>query len=346
MAQDAVNRWWWPSLMMFGPPDAESPNSAQSMAWGIKRFSNDDLRQRFVDMTVPQAEALGLTLPDPELALERGARHYDFGEIDFTELFEVIKGNGPCNAAADGAPARGARGRRLGARGRGGVRRQAPHAVDGRLPSAERHDRPRRVAAVGGLRARQARASATSTSAACTRPTREMALRNARDLYTRRQEGVSIWVVPADVDRRQQPGREGRVLRPGRRQDLPAPHLLRGARRRRAPVTADRAARSSASTVDVAYTLRLADDALVYAQRMGEWIAAAPQLEEDVALANIALDLLGQARSLLTYAGELEGAGRGRGRPRLPPRRARLPSTRRSSSCPTATSASPSPGCW
>ncbi len=98
MAQDAVNRWWWPSLMMFGPPDAESPHTAQSMAWGIKRHSNDDLRQRFVDMTVPQAEALGLTLPDPDIRWNAERGHYDFGEIDFTELFEVIKGNGPCNA--------------------------------------------------------------------------------------------------------------------------------------------------------------------------------------------------------------------------------------------------------
>ncbi len=97
MAQDAVDRWWWPSLMMFGPPDDESPNSAQSMAWGIKRFSNDDLRQRFVDMTVPQSEALGLTIPDPDLVWNGERGHYDFGEIDFTELFEVIKGNGPCN---------------------------------------------------------------------------------------------------------------------------------------------------------------------------------------------------------------------------------------------------------
>jgi ring-1,2-phenylacetyl-CoA epoxidase subunit PaaA len=99
MAQDAVNRWWWPSLMMFGPPDTDSPNSAQSMAWGVKRFSNDDLRQRFVDMTVPQSEVLGLTLPDPEVAWNEKRESYDFGEIDFTELFEVIKGNGPCNKA-------------------------------------------------------------------------------------------------------------------------------------------------------------------------------------------------------------------------------------------------------
>ena len=97
MAQDAVDRYWWPSLMMFGPPDDDSPNSAQSMAWGIKRFSNDDLRQRFVDMTVPQAEALGLSLPDPHIRWNDERGHYDFGPVDFTELFEVIKGNGPCN---------------------------------------------------------------------------------------------------------------------------------------------------------------------------------------------------------------------------------------------------------
>jgi ring-1,2-phenylacetyl-CoA epoxidase subunit PaaA len=98
MAQDAVNRWWWPSLMMFGPPDDESPNSAQSMAWGIKRFSNDELRQKFVDMTVPQSEVLGLSLPDPELRWNEDRGHYDFGPIDWPEFFAVIKGNGPCNA--------------------------------------------------------------------------------------------------------------------------------------------------------------------------------------------------------------------------------------------------------
>jgi ring-1,2-phenylacetyl-CoA epoxidase subunit PaaA len=97
MAQDALDRWWWPSLMMFGPSDDNSPNSAQSMAWGIKRFSNDELRQRFVDATVPQAEYLGLTIPDPDLAWDEESGHYRFGEIDWTEFFEVMKGNGPCN---------------------------------------------------------------------------------------------------------------------------------------------------------------------------------------------------------------------------------------------------------
>ncbi|MGH3097819.1 MAG: 1,2-phenylacetyl-CoA epoxidase subunit PaaA [Streptosporangiales bacterium] len=97
MAQDAVDRWWWPSLAMFGPPDAESPHTEQSLAWGIKRYGNDELRQRFVDMTVPQADALGLTLPDPGLAWDAGRKHYDYTEPDFDELFRVIKGGGPCN---------------------------------------------------------------------------------------------------------------------------------------------------------------------------------------------------------------------------------------------------------
>ncbi|WP_306207478.1 1,2-phenylacetyl-CoA epoxidase subunit PaaA [Actinoplanes sp. RD1] len=98
MVQDAVNRWWCPSLMMFGPPDDRSPNSAQSMAWKIKRHSNDELRQRFVDMTVPQAEAIGVTLPDPALTWNSGRGHYDFGEPDWSELTRVISGDGPCNA--------------------------------------------------------------------------------------------------------------------------------------------------------------------------------------------------------------------------------------------------------
>ena len=97
MAQDALDRWWWPSLMMFGPPDAESSHSAQSMAWRIKRHSNDELRQRFVDISVPQAEALGLTIPDPDLRWNEERGHYDFGVIDWTEFQEILAGNGPCN---------------------------------------------------------------------------------------------------------------------------------------------------------------------------------------------------------------------------------------------------------
>jgi len=98
MAQDAVDRWYWPSLMMFGPPDGDSPNSAQSMAWNIKRFSNDELRQRFIGKLVPQAEALGVTLPDPELHFDEETQQYVGGEIDWTEFFEVLGGNGPMNS--------------------------------------------------------------------------------------------------------------------------------------------------------------------------------------------------------------------------------------------------------
>ena len=97
MAQDALDRWWWPSIMMFGPPDAESVHSAQSAAWKIKILSNDELRQRFIDQTVPQAEYLGLTVPDPDLEWNAERGHYDIGAIDWTEFYAVIKGNGPCN---------------------------------------------------------------------------------------------------------------------------------------------------------------------------------------------------------------------------------------------------------
>jgi ring-1,2-phenylacetyl-CoA epoxidase subunit PaaA len=97
MLQDAVNRWWWPSIMMFGPSDSESTNSEKSMLWKIKRQSNDDLRQRFVDATVDQANILGVTLPDPALKWNEARGHYDFGEINWDEFWNVVKGNGPCN---------------------------------------------------------------------------------------------------------------------------------------------------------------------------------------------------------------------------------------------------------
>jgi ring-1,2-phenylacetyl-CoA epoxidase subunit PaaA len=97
MAQEALNRWWWPALMMFGPPDTESVNSAQSVRWKIKLFSNDELRQRMVDQTVPQAEFLGLSIPDPDLRWNEERGQYDFGAIDWSEFYNVLKGNGPCN---------------------------------------------------------------------------------------------------------------------------------------------------------------------------------------------------------------------------------------------------------
>jgi ring-1,2-phenylacetyl-CoA epoxidase subunit PaaA len=97
MAQDALDRWWWPALMMFGPSDADSVHSAQSMAWRIKLLSNDELRQKFVDQTVPQADYLGITVPDPDLKWNEERGHYDFGAIDWSEFWDVVKGNGPCN---------------------------------------------------------------------------------------------------------------------------------------------------------------------------------------------------------------------------------------------------------
>jgi ring-1,2-phenylacetyl-CoA epoxidase subunit PaaA len=112
MCQDAINRWWWPSLMMFGPNDEASPNSRLSMQWKIKRFSNDDLRQKFVDVCVDQVKTLNMQLPDPEIRWNEKTGHYDFGEINWEEFYQVLKGNGPCNrerlearkkAHADGA---------------------------------------------------------------------------------------------------------------------------------------------------------------------------------------------------------------------------------------------------
>jgi ring-1,2-phenylacetyl-CoA epoxidase subunit PaaA len=95
MAQDALNRWWWPSLMMFGPPDADSPNTAQSMRWRIKRETNDELRQKFVDITVPQADFLGLAVPDPDCKWNEDKGGYDFGEVDWEEFYAVVRGEGP-----------------------------------------------------------------------------------------------------------------------------------------------------------------------------------------------------------------------------------------------------------
>ncbi len=97
MVQDAVNRWWWPALMMFGPADKDSPNSEQSIRWGIKRVTNDQLRQKFVDATIPQAEILGVTVPDPELKWNEERQSYDFGAIDWAEFWRVVGGEGPCN---------------------------------------------------------------------------------------------------------------------------------------------------------------------------------------------------------------------------------------------------------
>ena len=196
MVQDATNRFWWPSLMMFGPPDDQSPNTAQSMAWGIKRHTNDELRQRFVDMTVPQAEKLGVSLPDPELRWNAERGHYDFGSVDWDEFMAVVKGNGPCNAQRiarrqaahdEGAWVREAAAahaaKRQGRAPEGGGLMDEPQVRSG-WPLYEvflRGKRGLNHVHVGSLHAADP----------------QMALRHARDLYTRRNEGVSIWVVAA-----------------------------------------------------------------------------------------------------------------------------------------------------
>ena len=97
MCQDAINRWWWPSLMMFGPKDSDSTHSDQSMKWKVKRMTNDELRQRFIDMIAEQVKVLGMTLPDSNLKWNESRKHYDFGEINWDEFWNVVKGNGPCN---------------------------------------------------------------------------------------------------------------------------------------------------------------------------------------------------------------------------------------------------------
>ena len=180
MVQDATNRFWWPSLMMFGPPDEESPNTAQSMAWGIKRNTNDELRQRFVDMTVPQADKLGVAVPDPELRWNDERGHYDFGPVDWSEFKAVLAGNGPCNAERIA--------RRKSSHDDGSWVREAALAHARKTmpewPLYEvflRGKRGLNHVHVGSLHAADP----------------QMALRHARDLYTRRNEGVSIWVVPS-----------------------------------------------------------------------------------------------------------------------------------------------------
>ena len=97
MAQDALNRFWWPSIMMFGPHDSDSPNTGNAVKWKIKRETNDELRQKFIDKTVQQAEVIGLTIPDPDLKWNEAKGHYDFGKMDWDEFWRVVKGNGPCN---------------------------------------------------------------------------------------------------------------------------------------------------------------------------------------------------------------------------------------------------------
>ena len=194
MVQESVDRFWWPALMMFGPPDADSPNTEQSMAWGIKRDTNDELRQKFVDMTVPQAKALGVTLPDPDLRLERGARPPRLRPARLGRVHDRRQGRWSLQRAADRAPQARARGRRLGARGRGGFRRETTGPGEGDPMSEIQDEWPLYEIFVRGKRGLN-HVHVGSLHAADD----EMALRHARDVYTRRNEGVSIWAVRSDA---------------------------------------------------------------------------------------------------------------------------------------------------
>ncbi len=218
MAQDALDRWWWPSIMMFGPPDADSRHSAQSMRWKIKRFSNDELRQKFIDVTVPQAQFLGLAIPDPLLRWDEALQHFAIGPIDWNEFQAVLKGNGPCNRerlearraayeagawVREAAAAHAARQAARGAGGEGGMSNPAPDPLAADWPLFEVFIRSRSGLEhkhVGSLHAADAR----------------MAIEHARDVYTRRQEGVSLWVVRSADIVASDPGEAEALFEPAR----------------------------------------------------------------------------------------------------------------------------------
>ena len=245
MAQDAVNRWYAPALMMFGPPDDDSPNSKQSMAWNIKRFSNDELRNRFVGMMMEQVKVLGLTLPDKDIRFNEETKKWEHGPLDWDEFHEVLAGRGPCNAQRLERRREAHDERRLGPRSRRGLRGkqlaskqqkesqhesprqpgspassaaetversgEGPREAPPREPrrSRTRRTHRQRLAASGKSSSAPAAACPTSTPASLHAPDAAMALRNARDLYTRRNEGVSIWVVPADAIASSDPDAKG-----------------------------------------------------------------------------------------------------------------------------------------
>ena len=197
MVQESVDRFWWPALMMFGPPDADSPNTAQSMAWGIKRDTNDDLRQKFVDMTRAAGRGARRDAARPRPAVERGARPPRLRPARLGRVHAGGQGRRPVQRPADRAPPPGPRGRRLGARGGDRVRRGVAKHGGSRPVTAETQiqaEWPLYEVFVRGKRGLN-HVHVGSLHAADD----EMALRHARDVYTRRNEGVSIWVVRADA---------------------------------------------------------------------------------------------------------------------------------------------------
>ncbi len=203
MAQDALDRWWWPSLMMFGPSDAESVHSAQSAAWKIKLLSNDELRQRFVDQTVPQADHLGITMPDPDLKWNAERGHYDFGAIDWSRVLRGGQGQRPVQPRPARHPRQGVGGWRLGARGGDGACGEASRArersgnggVAPHSPDDDGADPMTTEWPLWEIFIRSQHGLAHKHVGSLHAPDAEMAIKNARDVYTRRNEGVSIWVV-------------------------------------------------------------------------------------------------------------------------------------------------------
>ena len=244
MAQDAFNRWWWPVLMMFGPPDSDSPNSAATMKWGIKRISNDDLRQKFVDVTVPQAQLLGLTIPDPDSSGTKQRGHYDFGAIDWDEFWRVVNGNGPCNRE------------RLATRVR--AHEEGRWVREAALAHAEKTRQTRIIAGAthsprapspGGRRAVTGASLMSTWNGRCSRfssaasRTRSQARRQpalarcqhgaadgARRLHPPAGRRVHLGGA-LGRDHRVRPGSEGRNVRADGGQDLPAPDVLQPAGR-------------------------------------------------------------------------------------------------------------------
>ena len=245
MVQESVDRFWWPSLMMFGPPDADSPNTEQSMAWGIKRDTNDDLRQKFVDMTVPQAEALGVTLPDPDLRLERGARPPRLrrsptgtSSCRWSRATAPATPSGSPTAARPTRTAPGCARRRRRSPDAGGVaasRRTRRRGGHGAVPRAGVPTGTARAPSASGRSTRcscaASAASTTSTSGRCTPPTTRWPAPRPRRLHPP-QRGRQHLGGALRRDHRVQPRREGPAVRAERRQGLPAPDVLRHPRRR------------------------------------------------------------------------------------------------------------------
>ena len=200
MAQDALNRWWWPVLMMFGPPDKDSQHTESAMRWKIKRFTNDELRQKFVDATVPQGHFLGLTFPDPALKFNEATQHWDFGDIDWTEFKRVVAGDGPCNRQRMKQMRAKHAEQCLGARGGGRLRQEAARSarrprckkLHKLRPNKERHHERQELAAVGSLHPHAQRAGASPCRQRARGRRDHGAARRARHLYAARRRPLGL----------------------------------------------------------------------------------------------------------------------------------------------------------